>query len=355
GQVVVPRLTEAALQSLARAGNGRYARSTVDDRDLAQVLGDANPGWFSVKDMHGLTSDRWREEGPWLLLLLLPIAGLVFRRGLLVLAMIFLLPLPDPAAALDWREPWHNDNQRGAQSFHAQDYERAVAAFRDPEWQAAALYRAGQFEQAATVLAPLRHPEALYNRGNALARLGRFEEAMGLYERVLRAEPGHADARHNLELLRDIESPTPPPTGGSDGNSESARRSPGESDGASSTNRRDEGTLPPREGDQQREGGADDSSQATGSPTPTSDSQTPKPAPQQANADAEEVTSEPAATEVPPGSPTENASEPEDESQQAMQQWLRRIKDDPGGLLRRKFKYQYSRRPRGEAAETEPW
>ncbi len=31
------------------------------------------------------------------------------------------------------------------------------------------------------------------------------------------------------------------------------------------------------------------------------------------------------------------------EEQQAMEQWLRRIPDDPGGLLRRKFRYQYQR------------
>ena len=32
------------------------------------------------------------------------------------------------------------------------------------------------------------------------------------------------------------------------------------------------------------------------------------------------------------------------EEQQATEQWLRRIPDDPGGLLRRKFLYQYRQR-----------
>ena len=31
------------------------------------------------------------------------------------------------------------------------------------------------------------------------------------------------------------------------------------------------------------------------------------------------------------------------EDQQAVEQWLRRIPDDPGGLLRRKFQRQYER------------
>ena len=43
----------------------------------------------------------------------------------------------------------------------------------------------------------------------------------------------------------------------------------------------------------------------------------------------------------------------QDESAQATEQWLRRIPDDPGGLLRRKFYYQYQQRPRDELNEDE--
>ena len=50
------------------------------------------------------------------------------------------------------------------------------------------------------------------------------------------------------------------------------------------------------------------------------------------------------------------------EQQQALEQWLRRIPDDPGGLLRRKFRYQYQRRQTDQDGNrlwpddrTEPW
>ena len=39
----------------------------------------------------------------------------------------------------------------------------------------------------------------------------------------------------------------------------------------------------------------------------------------------------------------ENLTPEEIEQQQAQQQWLRKIPDDPGGLLRRKFRYQYQK------------
>ncbi|WP_291318189.1 hypothetical protein [Desulfuromonas sp.] len=38
---------------------------------------------------------------------------------------------------------------------------------------------------------------------------------------------------------------------------------------------------------------------------------------------------------------------------QSAEQWLRRIPDDPGGLWRRKFQYQYRRRE--PSAEEQPW
>jgi Ca-activated chloride channel family protein len=42
------------------------------------------------------------------------------------------------------------------------------------------------------------------------------------------------------------------------------------------------------------------------------------------------------------------------ETSQADEQWLRRIPDDPGGLLRRKFYYQYSQSNRTPSSDT-PW
>jgi len=44
------------------------------------------------------------------------------------------------------------------------------------------------------------------------------------------------------------------------------------------------------------------------------------------------------------------------EQQQADERWLRRIPDDPGGLLRRKFLYQYSQRePAQQSDKRQTW
>jgi len=43
-----------------------------------------------------------------------------------------------------------------------------------------------------------------------------------------------------------------------------------------------------------------------------------------------------------------------DEAQMARDQWLKRIPDDPAGLLKRKFQYQYSKRHRA-STEQQQW
>ena len=44
-----------------------------------------------------------------------------------------------------------------------------------------------------------------------------------------------------------------------------------------------------------------------------------------------------------------------DEEQQATEQWLRRIPDDPSGLLRRKFQYQYQQQKRRASTNEKYW
>lgn len=80
----------------------------------------------------------------------------------------------------------------------------------------AADYRLGRFEaarasfaRAAEAAAPGLRARALYNQGNAAYRLGDVDAARKLYEAVLALNPADADARANLDWLRNR--PSPPP------------------------------------------------------------------------------------------------------------------------------------------------
>ncbi len=88
-------------------------------------------------------------------------------------------------------------------------FPQAGERFTDPRWRAAAFYQAGQYQQALDALAGQTDAESHYNRGNTLARLKRYDDAVAEYDAALLIDPEHADARHNRDLLLRLSDPPP--------------------------------------------------------------------------------------------------------------------------------------------------
>ena len=77
--------------------------------------------------------DIWYEAGPWLLLLVVPVAALSFRRGwlfsmLLLTAAGTMLP-SQQAQAWEWSDLWQTPDQRGAEALAAESPETAAVLF----------------------------------------------------------------------------------------------------------------------------------------------------------------------------------------------------------------------------------
>ena len=91
-------------------------------------------------------------------------------------------------------------DQRAYRRFAAGDYAAAAAAFTDPMWQGAALFRQGRFAQAAGVFAGFDTAEAAFNQGNALVMEGQYDAAVARYERALELRPGWEPAAANRDI-----------------------------------------------------------------------------------------------------------------------------------------------------------
>ncbi|MDJ0958166.1 MAG: VWA domain-containing protein [Arenicellales bacterium] len=354
GQIVVPKLDQVPLQRLARQTGGVYRSMQIDDSDLAPVLSlsSLNP-LEADNEKTELQTDRWREEGPWLLLLLLPIATLVFRRGLLVVVMGLGLHWSDSAIAVGWDDIWLNSNQKGIQAMDREDYNGAAQQFTDDQWRAAAYYRAGNYEKALTSLEGIDTPESNYNRGNALARLGRIQDAIESYQHTLQQQPDHEDAKYNLELLKELLDQK------NQQNQQDQLNKPSQSnqqqDDAEEGQKQQQSGQTNQGGSSQEQGQDESQGQSQSSRQQSNQGHTSDPAPppgqqnagpndqtQQHQQDARQQEAEAKGSQRP--SPVDPDQQKQTEQQQAAEQWLRRIPDDPGGLLRRKFRYQYSQR-----------
>lgn len=356
GQIAVPRLEADGLEDLAAAGGGRYAALTADDRDLEYLLsGEVGAGAESDQP---LATDQWQEEGPWLLLLLVPLAALAFRRGWVLTVLVFLLPAPETAGAATWQDLWRTPDQQAREALESGDVDAAAELFEDPAWRAVARYRAGDFPGSAQDFAGFEDADNLYNFGNALARMGELEAAIDAYTRALELDPAAEDAAYNRKLLEDLLEQQDSESGEQGDQQQSSQDGGGQqTEGQSQSEQQAE------EGTSGEQGGQSEESESSGREQQMSEEDL------AALEEELERAAQEAQQEAGEGSEQQELSQAEaearrraQEQQQAMEQWLRRIPDDPGGLLRRKFRYQYQRMGRDQDGnalwpddEVQPW
>ena len=360
GAIVVPKMNAAALRDLARQGHGIYRHMAADDQDITALLAlvDADSHDQQAEQVADMMSDQWREEGAWLLLPLLLLAVFAFRRGYLVVVVaVLILPQSEPAYAQDWNSLWANQEQRAEKRLKEGDAAAAAEMFKTPQWRAAAQYRAGDYDGSLKTLQGLESAEADYNRGNALAQLGRMQEALNAYDAALKKNPQMKDAQFNRDLIDRLLKQQPQETEGQDGDDDQGEQ------GGDSDQTGDRGKNQQQSGEQQQGGGQDQPSQQQSGDDNNDNQQQAQSADDAAEGDGEETAQQQAmqqgeegdkSDEQQPGGQEAQLTE-KSEADQATEQWLRRIPDDPGGLWRRKFLYQYQRSQGTAGDEEQAW
>ena len=318
GNIVVARLQRDALQAIASAGGGKYSELTADSQagsPWAAVEGNE----FARKD--DALGERWKDTGPWLVLLLLPLVGYSFRRGLLFVLPLLILPgllfSTDAKAGL-WQDLWASRDQQAQTALRQQRTADAAVLAKAPAIAGEAFYRNGDFVRAGQSWSQLDQADSHYNRGNSLAQAGDFEAAIAAYDAALALDPEMEDATFNRDLVEQMKQ-------------EQEQQQQEDSEGESSDEQSGDESEQSEQGEEESSEDQQDGEQSD----EESDDQ------QQG-----EEESKPSESEM-----EQNWSE---EDAQAMEQWLRRIPDDPGGLLRRKFRNQHQRRG-APADESEAW
>ena len=381
GEIVVARRDDDALRALADAGGGRYVPMSDDGRDIAALKpGEAAAQGFTQVD--GQQGDEWQDRGPWLLLPLLAVFALAFRRGWLLLLPLVLLPLlPSTARASDWSDLWRRPDQQAAAALRQGDAKAAQALARDPSLRGAAAYRAGDFAGAAAAWRDAKGADAAYNLGNALARQQQYQQAIEAYDRALKEDPANADAKANRQAIEDWLRQHPPQDQqqkqgekrnkygdgkGSDKDQQGkgddrpdekkdGQQKPGQdqsSDGGGADAKRDASP-------QGRQDGQGQEKQGQGEARPPSEQEQ---AEQKAKAEqARQALSKQMDQALREGKQGQQegahelgaiaADDPQAKLPADVRRALQRVPDDPGALLRRKFELEYRQRHGGAREE----
>jgi len=309
------RLDAGSLQALVASGGGGYRALAPGDVDL-RGLGVLDPRVADGASARGEKIASRRDDGYWLLPLAMLLALPLFRRGRATAAMLALalcLPMP-PAQAQDANGWW----RRADQQAHARMLEGVAA------------YRRQQYEEAIDKFTGNPTAVGQYNLGNALAKAGRYDEAIAAYDRARKQRPAMQDAVANRAAVDAARKRKPPPGG--------KQQNPGRQ---------------PSKGQQGRQGDKQGESQGQPQPPQQPPEARPQDARQQAQADAAQrqrmqdaLRKQQQAQQPAQGQPQPARQETAEQRErrianQAQLQW---VPDDPGALLRAKFRLEYERR-----------
>lgn len=389
GSIVVPKLNTGYLRGLASATGGRLVTLQNDDGDIEFLT---NPR-LDVPESEKAGAeeekfgDEWQESGPYIVLLLLPIAAVAFRRGLMVVLLGLLsLPMaPKPAYANWWDDLWQTQDQQAMKAFNQEQFQQAAEQFDNPLWKGTSAYRQGEFQDAADHFASFDTDESNYNLGNSLAQLGDLQGAIDAYKRSLNLNPEHQDAAANKALLEKLlqqqQQQDQQNQQGSDSENQEGENQEGDQqqgdqqqnqDGSSQEQQQDS-QQGDQQGDQQEQQGQQDQQQGSESQQDQQDSQNQQGQSEQQGEQSEQESSSSAEEQqaqeqreqqqAQQGQETQEGeegkegqqaaameqrelTEEEKEQQQKMQNWLRKVPDDPAYLLKRKMQLEQQRRRR---------
>ena len=230
-KTVMTKLEKQNLISLSGLDN--YIQATYLDDDSEKVINIVSSKVDTIKQktkLFKLWHDRFYIPLIAAALLILPF----FRKGAIFPIIILLFSVnsfaqdendvvddPDPANLVEdiktkietdsrmkkfMDSMFKNEDQQAQDPFEARQYQAAQEKFSDDYNKAVAQFRTGNYEEAEKYFGIEKDEniDSEYNFGNAQLLQYKIKEAIATYESVLKKQPDHADAKHNLEIAKKL-------------------------------------------------------------------------------------------------------------------------------------------------------
>jgi Ca-activated chloride channel family protein len=334
GNIILPKLDIENLQGIARQTNGQYIALSADSSDVEFVLSALDISADEASSESDERINRWIDDGYWLcwpILLLMMIR--LFRRSEMTvtnnfvvpfIAVIMLTSISMPSKAGIWDDLWKSKNQQANEAFKNNEFDKAAKLFEDPSWQAASAYRNGDFDAASSQFSQSKDLASKYNLANSLAKSQQLEAALELYQEVIdqtKKQSLKEDSEFNKKIIEQmLEKQKQEQEQDQQDKDDKEQQEKNESDSESESQQNSEDKS------QQEQQSEQESQQSEQNPEEQQEKET-----QLAEDERDQ-----------------------NEKDQALEHWLEKIPDDPGGLLRRKMILEYQKRGRKQT-EKKRW
>lgn len=232
--------------------------------------------------------------------------------------------IPVHAEAGPWQDLWQTKDQQGAQLLAAGQAKEAAHTFKNKEWQTVASYRAGDYTEAYQRFKSKNTSDAQYNAGNALAFLSRYKEAIAAYDKAIALNPKNADAITNREIIKKLLQEQQQNKQNQSSQNQDKQQQQNQAENKENNKNKDQQGQQQTQNSQQQQPPKDNSkNEQSKNEEAKNDNQQ-----QQQNISVDQ-----------------QKTDPKDDDKKQM---LRRLVDDPGGLLRQKFLRDYYKRHTGD-------
>lgn len=188
---VISKQDPSVIQNLSQDSAITVSPLTLDKSDVDGIAKRISKKLIFEKDDQK-DEKQWEDMG-WLLIIpALMVTLFWFRKGwviqwcLLPLALFGFSSCGVNSEHPDW---WYSDDYQGQLLENLGRYDEAAEKFTDDTHKAVAYFKAGNYEAAADLFELDSSASAAFNRGLALAKLGRYDEAIDAFDKAINLDP----------------------------------------------------------------------------------------------------------------------------------------------------------------------
>lgn len=206
GNTVIARLDVNVLDQIGALENVNVVTVTLDDTDVNILAARIRQNLEYTIDPEN-AEEEWKDRGIWLLLPVLIMSLVWFRRGWKVHWMWLLLLSFNSCGKIEGfslSDSFFTKDQRAQKYLEKGEMSKAASTFNSELHKGYAYYKMGDLDKAAESFSRDLSPAGFYNLGVVLAEKGDFLAAVEAFDAALQLDPDMAKASLNIKRIRAV-------------------------------------------------------------------------------------------------------------------------------------------------------